>query len=60
MSDQYRTIVGIAHASYVVKKSRFLGEASAIHTQEAVKDFLSQENALEPFQVQLQGLGIVQ
>ena len=40
MSDQYRTVVGVAHASHVVKKSRFLGEATAVHTQEAVKDFL--------------------
>ena len=42
MSDEYRTVVGIAHAYHVVKKSRFLGEATAVHTQEAVKDFLSQ------------------
>lgn len=48
MSDQYRTVVGIAHASHVVKKSRFLGEATAVHTQEAVKDFLSQVQARSP------------
>ena len=42
MSDEYRTVVGIANAFHVVKKSRFLGEATAVHTQESVKDFLSQ------------------
>ena len=42
MSDEYRTVVGIANALHVVKKSRFLGEATAVHTQESVKDFLSQ------------------
>jgi uncharacterized YigZ family protein len=48
MSDQYRTVVGIAHAYHVVKKSRFLGEATAVHTQEAVKDFLSQVQERSP------------
>ncbi len=48
MSDQYRTIVGVAHASHVVKKSRFLGEAVAVHTQEAVKDFLGQVRERSP------------
>lgn len=48
MSDQYRTVVGITHASHVVKKSRFLGEATAVHTQEAVKDFLSQVQERSP------------
>ena len=42
MSDEYRTVVGIANAFHVVKKSRFLGEATAVHTQASVKDFLSQ------------------
>jgi len=40
--------VGVAHASHVVKKSRFLGEAAAVHTQEAVKDFLSQVRERSP------------
>lgn len=48
MSDQYRTVVGISQASHVVKKSRFLGEATAIHTQEAVKAFLSQVRDRSP------------
>jgi uncharacterized YigZ family protein len=48
MSDEYRTVVGIAHAYHVVKKSRFLGEATAVHTQEAVKDFLSQVQERSP------------
>ena len=48
MSDQYRTVVGIAHAYHVVKKSRFFGEATAVHTQEAVKDFLSQVQERSP------------
>ena len=48
MSDQYRTVVGIAHASHVVKKSRFFGEATAVHTQEAVKEFLSQVQERSP------------
>ena len=48
MSDQYRTVVGITHTSHVVKKSRFLGEATAVHTQEAVKDFLSQVQERSP------------
>jgi uncharacterized YigZ family protein len=48
MSDEYRTVVGIAHAYHVVKKSRFFGEATAVHTQEAVKDFLSQVQERSP------------
>lgn len=48
MSDQYRTVVGIAEAYHVVKKSRFLGEATAVHTQEAVKDFLRQVKERSP------------
>lgn len=40
MSDQYRTIVGIAHASHAVQ-------------------IQIRQNAIEPFQAQLQGLGIV-
>ena len=48
MSDEYRMVVGIAHSYHVVKKSRFFGEATAIHTQEAVKDFLSQVQERSP------------
>lgn len=48
MSDEYKTIAGISQASHVAKKSRFLGEATAAHTQEAVKDFLSQVQERNP------------
>ncbi len=40
MSDQYTTIAGIAESKLVVKKSRFIGLATSVDTQEAVKDFL--------------------
>ena len=40
MSDQYKTIVGIAESKLVVKKSRFIGLPTSIDTIEAVKDFL--------------------
>ncbi len=40
MSSEYQTIVGIATAKHVVKKSRFLGEASAINSRDAVKKFI--------------------
>ena len=40
MSDEYRTVAGVACAHHVVKKSRFFAEAAAAHTQAAVKDFL--------------------
>ena len=42
MSDEYRTVVGIAQAHHIVKKSRFFGEATSVHTEVEVKDFLSQ------------------
>ena len=48
MSDEYRTVVGIAHAHHVVKKSRFFGEATTVHTQAGVKDFLSQVQERSP------------
>ena len=48
MSDEYKTVTGIAEAYHVVKKSRFLGEATAVHTQEAVKNFLNQVQARSP------------
>lgn len=48
MSDQYRTVVGIAAGSHVVKRSRFFGAATAVSTQAAVKDFLKQVQAERP------------
>lgn len=48
MSDQYRTVAGIASAHHVVKKSRFFGEATAVHTQAAVKGFLAQVQERSP------------
>ena len=42
MSDQYKTVAGIAEAHHVVKKSRFFGEATAVRTQAEVKEFLTQ------------------
>ena len=40
--DQYRTVTAIAQARHVVKKSRFFGEATAVDTQAAVKEFLTE------------------
>ena len=48
MSDEYRTVAGIASAHHVVKKSRFFGEATAVYTQAAVKDFLVQVQERSP------------
>ena len=48
MSDQYRTVAGTAQAHHVVKKSRFFGEATAVHTQEAVKSFLAEVQERNP------------
>ena len=48
MSDEYRTVAGIAQAHYVVKKSRFFGEATAVHTQAAVRNFLLQVQKRNP------------
>lgn len=48
MSDQYRTVARIARAHHVVKKSRFFGEAIAVHTQEAVKTFIAQVQERSP------------
>lgn len=48
MSDQYRTVAGIAHAHCVVKKSRFFGEATAVRTQVEVKEFLTQMQERNP------------
>ena len=41
MSGEYQTIVGIATAKHVVKKSRFFGEASAVNNPDAVKRFVA-------------------
>ena len=48
MSDQYRTVAGIAHAHSVVKKSRFFAEATAVRTQAEVKAFLTQVQERNP------------
>jgi uncharacterized YigZ family protein len=42
MSDECQTIVGIATAKHVVKKSRFFGEASAIDSHAAVRKFVAE------------------
>ncbi len=42
MCDEYRTVSGIAYAKHVVKKSRFIAEATAVESQEAVKAFLDE------------------
>ena len=41
MSGEYQTIVGIATAKHVVKKSRFFGEASAVNSRAEVKAFVA-------------------
>lgn len=48
MSDQYRTVAGIARAHYVVRKSRFFGEATAVRTQAETKEFLTQVQERNP------------
>ena len=48
MSDQYKTVAGIAEAHHVVKKSRFFGEAAAVRTQAEVKEFLAQVQERNP------------
>jgi uncharacterized YigZ family protein len=40
MSDQYKTVIGLAESKLEVKKSRFIGLAAAIQSQDAIKDFL--------------------
>ena len=40
MSDQYKTVIGLAESNLKVKKSRFIGLAAAIQSQDAIKDFL--------------------
>lgn len=41
MSDQYKTVVGIAESKLEVKKSRFIGLATALQSQDAIRDFLN-------------------
>ncbi len=41
MSGEYQTIIGIATAKYVVKKSRFYGDATAIQNRDEAKTFVS-------------------
>ena len=48
MSDQYRTVAGIAHGHHTVKKSRFFGEATTVRTQAEVKAFLTQVQERNP------------
>ncbi len=40
MSDQYKTIVGVAESKLVVKKSRFFGLATSVDTIQGSKRFL--------------------
>ena len=53
MSDQYRTVAGIAHAHYVVKKSRFFG-----YEPDPIVEIQIRQRMLETFQARLQGYGI--
>ena len=46
--DQYKTVAGIAESHHVVKKSRFFGEATAVHTQTAVKEFITEMQDRNP------------
>ena len=41
MSDEYKTIVGIAESKLVVKKSRFFGFATSVDTIQGAKRFLA-------------------
>ena len=41
MSDEYKTIVGIAESKLVIKKSRFFGIATSVDTIEESKRFLA-------------------
>jgi len=62
MSDQYRTVAGIAHAHYVVKKSRFFGEATKVidikYEPEPIVEIQIRQRMLETFQARLEGCGI--
>ena len=40
MRDQYNTVVGLAESKLEAKKSRFIGAATAVLSQDAIKDFL--------------------
>ena len=46
--DQYKTVVGIGESRHVVKKSRFFGEATAVHTQASVKEFITETQDRNP------------
>ncbi len=48
MSDQYKTIVGIAESQLIVKKSRFIGLGTSIDTIAASKAFLEVAQAKYP------------
>lgn len=41
MSDQYKTVVAIAESKLEVKKSRFIGLATAVQSQDAIRGFLN-------------------
>ncbi len=41
MSDQYKTVIDITESKLEVKKSRFIGMATAVKSQNAIKDFLN-------------------
>lgn len=41
MSDEYKTVVGIAESRLVVKKSRFFGLAASVDTTQASRRFLA-------------------
>ncbi len=48
MSDEYRTVTGIAYAHHVEKKSRFFAEATTAKTKVAVKSFLTEVQKRNP------------
>ena len=43
MRDQYNTVVGLAESKLEAKKSRFIGVATAVLSQGAIKEFLKLE-----------------
>ncbi len=46
--DQYKTVAGAALSHHVAKKSRFYGEATSVHTQALVKNFLAEVKERNP------------
>ncbi len=48
MSDEYSTVLGIASAKHVVKKSRFFADATEVACQQAVRTFLNDVRAQRP------------